>query len=349
MRKIIHIDMDCFYAAIEVRDNPNLEGKPVAIGGKNRGVLCTCNYEARKYGLHSAMPTYKALKKCESLILLPVNMKKYKEVSVEIHKILKNYSEVIEPLSLDEAYLDVTGSRLYNGSATLIAQAIRKEIYKKHQLTASAGVASNKFLAKIASDWRKPNGQFVITPKETREFIKTLDIKKIYGVGKVTAVKLRNMGINTCKDLQQYKRVKLIEIFGKHGNELYDLSRGIDHRQVKSTRKRKSFSLEKTYPNDLKTIDELNIGIEQLYTELIYKLREEYKNNISSIFVKVKFNDFNETTAEEKGRELELLKLKQLLIKAKARGRKKDIRLIGVGIRLKYQKAEDAQKTLNII
>ena len=348
MRKIIHIDMDCFYAAIEIRDDPNLEGKAVAIGGKNRGVLCTCNYEARKYGLHSAMPTHRALKKCESLILLPVNMKKYKEVSAEIHKILKNYSDIIEPLSLDEAYLDVTQSKLYKGSATLIEQAIRKEIYEKHKLTASAGVASNKFLAKIASDWNKPNGQFVITPKEIAKFIQSLDIKKIYGVGKVTEVKLRNMGINTCKDLQKYQRVELIEMFGKHGNELYNLSRGIDNRQVKPERKRKSFSLEKTYLNDLKTMDELNIGLEQLYTELIHKLQDEFIKNINSSFVKLKFSDFTETTAEERGREVELQKLKYLLIKAKERGQKKDIRLIGIGVRLKYQEIKSVQKTLNL-
>jgi DNA polymerase-4 len=340
--------MDCFYAAIETRDNPNLEGKPVAIGGKSRGVLCTCNYETRRYGLHSAMPTYKAFKKCESLVLLPVNMKKYKEVSAEIHKILNKYSDIIEPLSLDEAYLDVTGSELYSGSATLIARAIRREIYEKHKLTASAGVAPNKFLAKIASDWKKPNGQFVITPKEIKEFIKSLDINKIYGVGSATAVKLRNMGVTTCEDLQQYERVRLIEIFGKYGNEVYDLSRDIDNRQVQSARKRKSFSLEKTYPNDLKTIDELNMGLKHLYSELMYKLKEEFKNKVSSSFVKLKFNDFTETTAEVKEREIELSKLKYLLIKAKERGEKKDVRLIGIGVRFKYQKIKNIQKILNI-
>jgi len=245
-RKIIHIDMDCFYAAVEIRDNPTLQDKPVAIGGtsKQRGVLCTCNYEARKYGLHSAMPTWIALQKCPELILLPVNMAKYKEVSQSIRQVFSNYTDLIEPISLDEAFLDVSSSDLHKGSATLMAKAIRSDIYQKEHLVASAGVSFNKFLAKIASDWNKPNGQYVIPPQHKDKFISDLPVSKIYGVGRVTANKLHGLNIHTCSDLQQWKLNELLDIFGKYGSVLYYLSRGIDNRVIQTTREAKSVSVE---------------------------------------------------------------------------------------------------------
>jgi DNA polymerase-4 len=203
-RKIIHIDMDCFYAAVETRDNPDLQGKPVAIGGSanKRGVLSTCNYEARTFGLHSAMLTATALQRCRQLVLLPVNMQKYRQASTQIHQIFHRYTDLIEPLSLDEAYLDVTDNTDCQGSASLLAKQIRSEIEQELRLTASAGIAPNKFLAKIASDWHKPNGQFVIPPEAIEEFMIELSVKKIPGVGKVTAEKLHKLGISTCGQLQ---------------------------------------------------------------------------------------------------------------------------------------------------
>lgn len=208
MRKIIHIDMDCYYAAVEMRDFPEYRGKPLAVGGSSdrRGVISTCNYEARKFGVHSAMATAYALKLCPDLILVPTRMQVYKDVSLQIREIFSRYTQVIEPLSLDEAYLDVSECQQYKGSATLIAAAIRRDILAETGLTASAGIAPVKYLAKVASDLNKPNGQYVITPEAIPEFVKTLSLRKIPGVGKVTAEKLSSLGLNTCGDVQCYSK-----------------------------------------------------------------------------------------------------------------------------------------------
>lgn len=255
-RKIIHVDMDCFYAAIEMRDNPALVDQAVAVGGtaEKRGVICTCNYMARKYGVHSAMPTRTALRLCPSLILLPVNMPKYKSVAKSIHAIFREFTDIVEPLALDEAYLDVTDAIHHQGSATLIAQAIRQRIWEQEQLTASAGVASNKLLAKIAGGWKKPNGLFVIKPNEVAHFMQELSIEVLFGVGKVTAEKLKKMGVHTCTDLQRFSLVELTQRFGKFGAQLFDQCRGIDHREVKPNRERKSLSVERTFAEDLQDI-----------------------------------------------------------------------------------------------
>lgn len=206
MRKIIHVDMDCFFAAVEMRDNPALRDIPIAIGGsrERRGVISTANYPARKFGVRSAMPTGMALKLCPHLTLLPGRYEAYKEASRQIQAIFSRYTSLIEPLSLDEAYLDVTDSTHCHGSATLIAQEIRQTIFTELQLTASAGIAPVKFLAKIASDLNKPNGQYVITPADVPEFLRTLPLGKIPGVGKVSAAKLEAMGLRTCEDVQKY-------------------------------------------------------------------------------------------------------------------------------------------------
>ena len=214
-RKIIHIDMDSFYASVEVRDNPQLKGLPIAVGGsaQTRGVLATCSYEARKFGIHSAMPVSMALRKCPELIILPVRMTIYKEVSAHIHAIFLQYTDLVEPLSLDEAYLDVTDVTLCKNSATLMAKQIRQEILATQGLTASAGIAPNKFLAKVASDWNKPNGQKVITPDEVDEFVHQLPVNCISGVGKVTAKHMTALNLKTCGDLQALGPDKLKHFF----------------------------------------------------------------------------------------------------------------------------------------
>jgi len=257
-RKIIHVDMDCFFAAVEIRDNPSLKNKPVAIGEtpERRGVLSTCNYEARKYGLHSAMSTTQALRLCSKLVLLPSNMYKYKAVSKVLYRIFRQYTPLVEMLSLDEAFLDVTNCQYCKGSATLIAKTIKRRIKKELNLIASAGVAPNKFLAKVASDWNKPDGLFVIIPNQVADFVKYLPVTEIFGVGKVTSKKLHNMQIKTCLDLQKISLSQLTDQFGKMGARFYYLCRGIDDRLVEPESVRKSLSVEETFPRDLKTVDE---------------------------------------------------------------------------------------------
>ena len=253
MRKIIHVDMDCFFAAVEMRDNPALRDIPIAIGGsrERRGVISTANYPARKFGVRSAMPTGMALKLCPHLTLLPGRYEAYKEASRQIQAIFSRYTSLIEPLSLDEAYLDVTDSTHCHGSATLIAQEIRQTIFTELQLTASAGIAPVKFLAKIASDLNKPNGQYVITPADVPEFLRTLPLGKIPGVGKVSAAKLEAMGLRTCEDVQKYDLAMLLKRFGKFGRVLWERSQGIDERDVNNDRLRKSVGVERTLAEDI--------------------------------------------------------------------------------------------------
>lgn len=333
-RKIIHIDMDCFYAAVEIHDNPLLQGKPVAIGGSEnqRGVLCTCNYEARKFGCHAAMASSHALRLCPDLILLPVNMQRYKDVSKEIRKIFTRYTDLVEPLSLDEAYLDVTECDLFNNNATQIALAIRDDIYSGQHITASAGIAPNKFLAKVASDWNKPNGQFVIKPHHIDAFVKALPVTKIFGVGKVTAKKMQLLDIETCDDLQKLTQRELQQSFGKFGHQLYDYARGIDNRPVEPHRERKSVSIEHTFPKDLVTIDECYEKIPRLITDLEKRLIG-YDNRIKRIFVKLKFNDFQSTTAEQVYHQLSAELFTKLIEKAWRR-QEKPVRLMGIGVHL---------------
>lgn len=301
LRKIIHIDMDCFYAAVEIRDNPALADKPVAVGGKSseRSVLCTCNYIARKFGVRSAMATAHAERLCPTLIVLPVNMNKYREAAKIIHDIFREYTDLVEPLALDEAYLDVTNSPYCQGSATLIAKEIRQKILDTVQLTASAGVAPNKFLAKIASGWNKPNGQFVIRPQDIDEFIKTLEIEELFGVGKVTAEKLHQFGLKTCSDLQKYSLSELTDHFGKLGSRLYEQCRGIDTRAVDPNRIRKSLSVERTFVQDINNIDECTDVIKNLHNMLVQRI-ENYEPNrpIKNQYIKIKFSNFKLTTLE---------------------------------------------------
>lgn len=301
MRKIIHIDMDCFFAAVEMRDNPALRDIPIAIGGSRvqRGVISTANYPARKFGVRSAMPTGMALKLCPHLTLLPGRFEAYREASNHIREIFSRYTSLIEPLSLDEAYLDVSASPHCHGSATLMVQEIRQTIFNELSLTASAGVAPVKFLAKIASDLNKPNGQFVLTPDEVPGFLKTLPLGKIPGVGKVSAAKLESMGLRTCEDVQNSDLAMLLKRFGKFGRILWERSHGIDEREIHNDRQRKSIGVERTLEEDIHEWADCEAIVERLYPELerrLAKVRPDLR--IARQGIKLKFNDFQQTTQE---------------------------------------------------
>lgn len=301
MRKIIHVDMDCFFAAVEMRDDPSLRDIPIAIGGSRvqRGVISTANYPARKYGVRSAMPTATALRLCPHLKLLPGRFDAYKEASQQIRAIFTRYTPLIEPLSLDEAYLDVTDSEHCQGSATLMAQAIRADILRETGLTASAGIAPIKFLAKIASDMNKPDGQYVITPQAMPDFLLTLPLSKIPGVGKVATKKLEEMGLRTCADVQQADLAQLLKRFGKFGRVLWERSNGIDDRDVVVERERKSLGVERTLGEDIHHWEQCLEIIDFLYAELDRRLNAiRPDKQIARQGVKLKFNDFQLTTQE---------------------------------------------------
>lgn len=336
MRKIVHVDADSFYASVEIRDDPSLRLLPIAIGGKSdrRGVVATCNYNAREFGIRSAMPTAHALRLCPDLVVIPGTMAKYREAAHHIRQIFYRYTDKVEPLSLDEAYLDVTDCEECQGSATLIAQQIREVIAQEVGVTASAGVAPNKFLAKVASDLNKPDGQYVITPKGVDEFVKSLEVKRIFGVGKVTNEKLNRLGIKTCGDLQERPLIELVDKFGTFGKRLHDLSFGIDNRPVNSDSRRKSLSVEHTYSDDLQDQLACENKLSGLLMELRSRLRrvdEDYL--VTKQFIKVKFNDFTSTTVERQmSKGLSLESFQRLLEEAWMRGMK-PVRLLGLGVR----------------
>ncbi|WP_437884628.1 DNA polymerase IV [Pseudomonas sp. LRF_L74] len=335
-RKIVHIDCDCFYAAIEMRDDPTLAGKPLAVGGAadRRGVVATCNYEARAWGVRSAMPMGQALKLCPDLRVVRPRMDVYKGVSREIHGIFRDFTEIIEPLSLDEAYLDVSDSPHFAGSATRIAQEIRRRVSRELHITVSAGVAPNKFLAKIASDWRKPNGLFVITPDQVVDFVSELPVSKLHGVGKVTADKLARLDIRQCSDLRQWSRLNLVKEFGAFGERLWNLAHGIDERPVQVDSRRQSVSVENTYDTDLVDLQACLQRLPELLEQLevrVARLDSGYRAD--KPFVKVKFHDFTQTTLEQAGARRDLESYASLLGNAFARGNK-PVRLLGVGVRL---------------
>ncbi len=350
-RKIIHVDMDCFYAAVETRENPRLKGRPVAVGGKpnSRGVVAACNYEARAFGVHSALAMSIAVRRCPNLIYLPVRMDLYRQVSQQIHAIFSDYTDKIEPLSLDEAYLDVSESNHLHGSATLIAQEIRQRIYQEHQLTASAGIAPNKFLAKITSDWNKPNGQKTIAPSQVDAFIKTVPVKRIYGVGKVTAAKMHKLGLESCLDLQTWSSEALQQQFGSFGIRLHALCRGQDERPVSNERQRKSLSIEDTFPVDLSDATACLTALPALYEAFQSRLQRAHKNNqahaltIKTLFLKMRFSDFSTTTIQMPGAEPNLTDFEQLCGRAWERG-KLPVRLLGLGVR--FASSESSQQLL---
>jgi DNA polymerase-4 len=344
-RAIIHLDMDCFYAAIEVRDNPKLRGKPVGVGGARdrRGVLTTCNYEAREFGVRSAMPTFMALQKCPQLIVVPTRFDVYRREAAVVRSILLRFSPLIEPLSLDEAYLDVTA---HPGAPAALATVIRQLIFKRTKLTASAGIAPNKLIAKIASDLKKPNGQFEVRAEDVPEFMRELAVRKLWGVGPAMEQKLHTLGISTCGELQKFSRAELHEMFGKFGAELFDLARGIDDRPVEPERERKSLSNEETFATDLRTLAECEEKLGELFEELMAEIaQKEPARAITKIFVKLKFFDFTRTTAERAGMDPSLENFRVLLEEAFARTRKA-VRLLGVGVRFAETKREEAQLAL---
>jgi len=344
-RAIIHLDMDCFYAAIEVRDRPSLRGKPVGVGGARdrRGVLTTCNYEARKFGVRSAMPTFMALQRCPNLIVLPTRFDVYRREAAVIRGILHRFTSLIEPLSLDEAYLDVTAHPSAPGP---LAQAIRNTIFHEAKLTSSAGVGPNKLIAKIASEIKKPNGQFEVRSEDVSEFMKDLPVRKIWGIGEKSERKLEKIGVKTCGKLQRFSRPELVDVFGKFGLELYDLCRGIDHRSVEPDRPRKSLSTEETFAADLTTLEQCEEKLEELFQDLMADLaQKESTREITKIFVKLKFNDFTRTTAERADLALTLQDFRSLLAEAFARTGK-PVRLIGVGVRFAEAMPETAQLDL---
>ncbi len=356
LKKIIHVDMDAFYAAIEVRDNPKLKGLPVAVGGEpeRRGVIAAASYEARKYGVKSAVSSARAKLLCPGLIIVPPDMKKYKEESLKIREIFSRFTDILEPLSLDEAYLDVTGSIFFKGSATLMASEIRGLIFKETGLTASAGIAHNKFLAKVASDWNKPNGQFVLTPDTAAGFVKKLAVAKIPGVGKVTNEKMQKLGIKTCGDMQKLTSEELSGHFGKFGKTLFYLCRGIDNRDVVTSRERKSLSVERTFAEDLENIDRCIEKVPKLHNEFMQRLErylDKEEKEIKSIAVKLKFSDFTSTTVERVNDELNIENSIELFIELIREGferKKMPVRLLGLGVKFAEKPAEKSgEKTGN--
>lgn len=295
-RKIIHIDMDAFYASVEQRDKPELRGHPVAVGyGGNRGVVASASYEARKYGVRSAMPSITAKRLCPKLIFVKSNFDQYRTVSQQIRAIFLDYTDLVEPLSLDEAYLDVTNNKKNLNSGTLIAQEIRQRIFETTQLTASAGVSFNKFLAKIASDINKPNGIKVITPAEAEAFIAQLPIGKFHGIGKVTAKKMQTMGIFTGADLKKRNEIELVQRFGKAGRHYYNIVRAKDNRSVNPNRVRKSIGAERTYAHDL---TEQAVMKEKLtfLAGLVHEYMTKHQNFGRTITLKVKSAEFKTIT-----------------------------------------------------
>lgn len=349
-RKIIHLDCDCFFAAVEMRDTPALAGKPLVVGGRpnRRGVVATANYEARQFGIKSAMPVARALRLCPQLIVVPTNIERYRKVSLAIRDIFRLYTDLVEPASLDEAYLDVTHSKCCHGSATWVAEAIRAKVRTEIRITISAGVAANKFLAKVASGWRKPNGLTVISPDKADAFIRALPVEKIPGVGRVTAGKLHAFDVKTAGDLRQIPQARLVEQFGRFGTRLSELCRGEDERPVRPSRPLKSISVEHTFSQDLPDQDACRRALPMLWDKLTKCLDRHHIAYVghtqaappaAKCFIKVRFHDFATTTLERAGQRLELACFERLLEGAWLRGQK-PIRLLGIGIRLEAHTQE---------
>ena len=335
-RKIIHIDMDAFYASVEQRDNPELRGKPIAVGhAEQRGVVSAASYEARRYGVRSAMSSLKAKQLCPHIIFVPGRMNVYKEVSAQVHRIFQEYTDLIEPLSLDEAFLDVTHNKKGIELAVDIAKEIKKRIREELNLVASAGISYNKFLAKVASDYRKPDGLCTIHPDQALKFISKLPIEAFWGVGKVTAQKMHSLGIHKGKDLQQCTLEMLTRLFGKAGHVYYDFAQGIDLRPVEAERIRKSVGCEHTLDKDITASSSVIIELYHVATELIERLKKSgFSGN--TLTLKIKFYDFKQITRSIT-REQELNNMNDILPLAKQLLKEVDysirpIRLIGLTV-----------------
>lgn len=334
IRKIIHVDMDAFYASVEQMDNPGLRGKPVAVGGnRERGVVAAASYEARKFGVRSAMPSKIASLRCPGLIFVKPRFERYKELSYQIREIFYAYTDLVEPLSLDEAFLDVTENKTNNPSATLIAKEIRARIKDEVGLNASAGISYNKFLAKVASDLNKPNGQAVITPEQATAFLEKLPIERFFGIGKVTAEKMKKLGIHQGSDLKQYSLDFLSRRFGKSGLHYFEIVRGIHLSPVNPNRDRKSISVENTFEKDLFLPEELDAARQKLAQELLIRMG---KNQLRgrTVTLKIKYKDFSQQTRSKSlGRYLknpEIVLFSEELLKQETL--KMPIRLMGLGV-----------------
>lgn len=334
-RKIIHIDMDAFYASVEQMDNPDLRGKPLAVGGsENRGVVSAASYEARKFGVRSALSGVLAKKYCPELIFVKPRFDRYKEISAKIQKIFKDYTDLVEPLSLDEAYLDVTQNKKGNPSASLLAQEIRERIFQEVGLTASAGISINKFVAKVASDYNKPNGQKTVNPDEVLSFLEDLPIRKFYGVGKVTTEKMYQLGIFTGLDLKSKSVEFLEQHFGKSGAFYYNVVRGIHNSEVKSDRITKSVAAEHTFDVNLSSEIFMLEQLENIATILERRLKK-YSISGKTVTLKIKYSDFTQQTrsktlpyfVSDKGLILETVK--ELLYQDKM---KESVRLLGISL-----------------
>lgn len=294
-RKIVHVDMDAFYASVEQRDDPMLRGRPVVVAWKGRrSVVCAASYEARRFGVRSAMPAVSAERLCPEAIFVPPDFVRYKAVSEAVREIFQRHTDAIEPLSLDEAYLDVTGNKTGLPTATAVAKTIRQQIHEELNLTASAGVAPNKFLAKIASDWRKPNGLFVIQPHEAQSFLLTLAVGRIPGVGKVTEARMAKAGIKTVGDIYAMELGALEHHFGGYAQRLHELARGIDHSPVVSNRVRKQVSAEDTFPDDI-PLTECEIHIRRL-AQKVWNASQENARQARTVVLKLKTKEFSSLT-----------------------------------------------------
>ena len=352
-RKIIHVDMDAFYASVEQMDNPALKGKPFAVGGaEKRGVVSAASYEDRKFGVRSAMSGYLAKKNCPDLIFVPPRFARYKEISLKIRSIFFDYTDLVEPLSLDEAYLDVTTNKKGNPSASLIAEEIRQRIFDEVGLTASAGISINKFIAKVASDYNKPNGQKTVNPEEVISFLEDLEIRKFYGVGKVTADKMYHLGIFTGKDLKQKSAEFLRGNFGKSGDYYYHVVRGIHNSEVKPNRIPKSVGAERTFDENLSSEIFMLQRLENIATELEKRLKKA-KISGKTVTLKIKYSDFTLQTRSKTlayfiaDKSLILETTKELLYQEKLEN---SVRLLGISLsNLNTEKNETLeQKVLTV-
>ncbi|WP_375169793.1 DNA polymerase IV [Marinobacter sp.] len=349
-RKIIHVDCDCFYAAVEMRDDPSLREVPLAVGGAGgRGVVTTCNYKARAFGVRSAMPGSEARRLCPGLVTVPTDMARYQAASKQVMAILRELTDLVEPLSLDEAFLDVSEITDHKGSATLMARYLRERIRKEVGITVSAGVAPNKFLAKIASDWQKPDGLFVIRPEDVDSFVRALPVEKLFGVGQVTAAKLHALGVETCGDIQAVGPQVLVDRFGKQGYRLHEMAYGRDERPVVVSRIAKSVSVERTFSQDLPDRAACESVLAALVADLNRRLaRKARQKPIHKLFVKVRYSDFSTHTLERvreqvsEPAETDYLPLFQELVGDKDR----PVRLLGLGVRFRNDEAPVTQLRL---
>lgn len=295
-RKIIHVDMDAFYASVAALDNPELRGKAIAVGGDGiRDVVSAANYEARKFGVKSAMSGVLAKQKCPHLIFVNTDFRRYEEISLKVRAVFYEYTDLVEPLSLDEAYLDVTENKKGNPSASLMAQEIRQRIYEETGLRASAGISINKFIAKVASDMNKPNGQKTINPEEVLSFLEELPVNKFYGVGKVTATKMYNLGVFVGNDLKKKPLEELVKLFGKSGNHYYNIVRGIHNSEVKPNRIRKSIAAERTFNENIFSEIFMIKRLEKIADELENRMKKS-KTKGKTITLKIKYSDFTQQT-----------------------------------------------------